>query len=78
MNTWLGRVANCSAVSISIVFAGLCVMNQFNGVEIGLKGTVALAVGISLTNVVAIILMDLVRENRHRAEPPRFRSHTVS
>jgi len=78
MKTWLGRVASCSVVSISIVFMGLCVMNRFNSIEIGLQGTLALAVGISFTNVVAVILMELARKNHRRAEPVRFRSHVVS
>jgi len=78
MKIWLTRVASCSAVSISIVFTGLWVTNQFDRLGISLQGTVALAVGISLTNVIAVILMDLMRKSRGRTAFFRWRSHVAS
>jgi hypothetical protein len=78
MKIWLTRVASCSGVSVLIVFAGLWVTSQFNRLGISLEGTVALAVGISLTNVIAVILMDLMRKSRGRTDPLRLRSHVAS
>ena len=78
MKIWLTRVASCSGVSVSIVFTGLWVTSQFDRLGISLEGTVALAVGISLTNVIAVILMDLARKSRGRAEPLGLHGHVVS
>src|SRR5271168_3761637 len=68
MKIWLTRVANCSSVSVSIVFTGLWLTDQFNSLGISLQGAVALAVGISLTNVIAVNLMDLARKSRGRTD----------
>ena len=78
MKIWLTRVANCSSVSVSIVFTGLWLTDQFNSLGISLQGAVALAVGISLTNVIAVNLMDLARKSRGRTAPLRWRSHVAS
>lgn len=58
------RVAGSCAVSVTIVLAGLLVMDGFTDLAFDLKDIVALLLGVTLTNLVAIALMDLVAENR--------------
>jgi hypothetical protein len=77
VKNWLSRVANSSAVSVSIVFAGLWASGQFTSLGMGVREKVALAICISLTNAAIIPLVDVMRRIRthvqHVLEPPIMR-----
>jgi hypothetical protein len=58
------RVAGSCAVSVSIVLAGLWVMNGLIHLDFDPTDIVALLLGVAFTNVVAIAFMDIVAANR--------------